>query len=557
MGLGSEMVTAWRCQIQDSYLNRRISEIEGADSWIALRLGRNRTWLFLSWDHSCYGCCSCSAEQVRTLSSTSKSRPPLLAALKKHLSGATLTGISQINRDRVLSFRFSKRLGAGRDLVTGLILEAADRFSNLILTDSDDVVMETAHHVHPDVNRYRSVLPGQRYVPPPPFPGKDLDDLPDAFQPGLAKELRGIGKRLARTLKELWEPGDTSWKEPLRQILTPQTDGPPQCQALGGYITIWPVLLPGASPLKGNPLEASAAGVIDPLVATKVKRVRKQIGKEIGDELHRVDRRLSGMRERLSRGEKADLWNHEGELLLAYPHLVSKNSCRASIPDWESGKDLVIEVDPDLDAVGNAREYFERAKKARSHVKEARAEAQELEIKCEELRTDLALIDKMEDPEALAQFGRDRLPHKERANRKRGGKKETPSHLRYDLDQCVLLVGLSARGNRYVTFDLASPDDIWFHVQGIPGSHVILKAPFQEIPENVFLAAASLAAYYSRSDNAGDLVVDYTERRHVRHIRGSGPANVTFKNSSSIRIDQNLWRKVLQEEPSGLREEDS
>lgn len=551
MGLGSEMVTAWQRQMRDEYLNMRISDIEGADSWVALRLGRGKTWLFLSWDHSCYGCSTSSPEKIRAMETSSRSRPPLLSALKKHLNGATLTDVSQINCDRVLALHFSKRLGAGRDQTTSLILEASDRFSNLILADSDNIVIETAHHVHPDVNRYRSILPGQPYVPPPPFPGKDLDVLPDGFRPDLVTGLRGIGKHLATNIKELWEPGDTSWKEPLRQIMSQQTDKFLQCQALGRYITIWPTLLPGATPLTGKALEASAAGVIDPLVAAKVERVRKKIEKEIGEELHRVIRRLSGMRERLSRGEKAALWNHQGELLLAYPHLLGDARHQIEIPDWESGKDLTVEVDPELDAVANAKNYFARAKKARPHVRKARAEARQLEAKEEELRTDLILLEKVNDPEALAQFGRDRLPHKERSHHKRGGKKETPSHLRYDLEECVLFVGLSAKGNRYVTFDLASPDDIWFHAQGIPGSHVILKSPFQEIPENVFLAAASLSAYYSRSDNEGDLVVDYTERRHVRHISGSGPANVTFKRSSSIRIDQNLWRKILQGETSG------
>lgn len=557
MGLGSEMVTAWQQQLNKDYLNLRISDIEGADSWIALKLGRKKEWLFLSWDHSCYGCCISGQEKVRALSSSSRSRPPLLSALKKHLNGATLTDVAQINSDRVLALHFSKRLGAGRDQVTVLILEAADRFSNLILADADDMVIETAHHVHPDVNRYRSILPGQPYVPPPPFPGKALEDLPDAFDPDLIKNLRGIGKRLATHLKGLWATGNTSWKAPLRAILAPRPEDRQLYQALGGYITRWPTLLPGAKPLTGKALQASAAGVIEPLLAAKVEQVRKKIGKEIGEELHRVSLRLSGMRERLSRGEKAALWNHQGELLLAYPHLLGKNTRQIEIPDWVSGENLTVEIDPELDAVANAKKYFARAKKARPHVEKARAEAHHLELKKEQIQTDLFLLEKVNDPEALAQFGRDRLTHKNRPQRRRGGKKETPSHLRYDMEPCVLFVGLSAKGNRYVTFELASPDDIWFHAQGIPGSHVILKAPLPEIPDNVFLAAASLAAYYSRSDNEGDIIVDYTERRHVRHIKGSGPANVTFKRSSSIRIDQNLWRNILQEETSGRLEEDS
>lgn len=547
MAFGSEMVKAWETGIDREYVGRRASEIEGADAWVGLRFGKSQEWLFLSWDHTCYGCCQAPGQQLKSLSDVSTSRPPVLAALKKHLAGATLTSVTQINRDRVLQLNFSKRVGAGRDQETLLIVEAAGRYSNLVLTAADGVILEAAHHVHPDVNRYRSLLPGQAYTPPPPFDGTPLEGLPAQFHPHSVRSLAGIGKKLSRVLEDLWQEGQAGWKGDIEALIHPRPEIALQCQLLGNYVTLWPRLLPGAAPLDGSPLEASATAVFKPLFSLKVERFRKRILSRIREELHRISLRLNGMRERLDRGKKAALWNHEGEMLLAYPHLVDGHSSSVEMPDWENGQSRLVEIDPDLDAVANAKRYFLKAKKARQHVEAASREAALLVQKTEELQTDLTVLEKVEDPRSLLLFEKDKFPPANTKRKGKGGKKDLPAHLRYELDDCLILVGLSAKGNRYVTFELAAPDDIWFHAQDLPGSHVIIKVPLPEIPERVFLAAASLAAYYSRSDNLGKRMVDYTERRHVRHIRGSGPANVTFKNSSSIRIDQNLWRHLLKE----------
>ncbi len=547
MAFGSEMVTAWQNEIDRCYGNRRVYDVEGADSWTALSLSRKGEWLFLCWDHSRYGCCLATTDKIRTLTETAGNRPPILASLKKHLNGARITDVEQINRDRVLQIRFSKRLGAGKEQETALILEAAGSYSNLILTTADGTILEAAHHVHPEINRYRSVLPGQPYVPPPPFPGLEFTDLPTHFDTGTARKIKGIGKKLGLVLENIMEEGNTDWKNKLHKIFFPNPEATLYFQSVGNYITVWPEILPDATFLPGTALETSAVNVIDPVFITRVELLKKKILKRMNHELHRIHLRLEGMAERISRGEKAPLWNHQGEMLLAYPHLVTGQTSQVELPDWETGKTCVVEIDPELDAVKNAQNLFQRAKKARTHVEEARKEAEKLQRQYEGLATDAALVAKLEDPLSLKRFEEDRFPSKEKQHRRKHGKKHLPAYLRYDLEDCVIFVGLSAKGNRHVTFDLASSNDIWFHAQDIPGSHVIIKAPVTEIPENVFLAAASLAAYYSKSDQLGNLLVDYTERRHVRHIRGSGPANVTFKNSASVRIDQNLWRKLLQE----------
>ena len=40
-----------------------------------------------------------------------------------------------------------------------------------------------------------------------------------------------------------------------------------------------------------------------------------------------------------------------------------------------------------------------------------------------------------------------------------------------------VLVGRTDADNDYLSFRVARPEDWWFHVRGMPGSHVILQGP--------------------------------------------------------------------------------
>ncbi len=115
-----------------------------------------------------------------------------------------------------------------------------------------------------------------------------------------------------------------------------------------------------------------------------------------------------------------------------------------------------------------------------------------------------------------------------------------PPHLEFNLENNItVLVGLSARGNRYVTFKLARPDDIWLHAHELPGSHVIIKGAsrleLESGLDNILKFAAQLAAWYSKGRTSGLVLVDYTERRHVRAVPGT-VALVTYVNPGTIRV---------------------
>ena len=47
----------------------------------------------------------------------------------------------------------------------------------------------------------------------------------------------------------------------------------------------------------------------------------------------------------------------------------------------------------------------------------------------------------------------------------------------------VVLAGRSERENDHLSIKLAKPNDWWFHVKGLSGSHVVLRVPSGEEPD--------------------------------------------------------------------------
>ncbi|MGB8966524.1 MAG: NFACT RNA binding domain-containing protein, partial [Candidatus Cybelea sp.] len=97
-----------------------------------------------------------------------------------------------------------------------------------------------------------------------------------------------------------------------------------------------------------------------------------------------------------------------------------------------------------------------------------------------------------------------------------------------------IVVGRSPIENAELTFQLARPNDLWFHAQGIPGAHVILARDDRgAAPEEDIQAAASLAAFYSRAKAATSVAVDYTLRKHVRKQRAAPPGLVWYTHAKT------------------------
>ena len=101
-----------------------------------------------------------------------------------------------------------------------------------------------------------------------------------------------------------------------------------------------------------------------------------------------------------------------------------------------------------------------------------------------------------------------------------------------------VLCGKNNIQNDYITFKLASKLDLWFHVKGAPGSHVVLICSGEEPSEIDYTEAATIAATYSRLEG-GQIAVDYTRVKNVKKPPASKPGYVTYSTNYTAYVASN------------------
>ncbi|MDR1515124.1 MAG: NFACT family protein [Synergistaceae bacterium] len=544
MSLGPELIEALSKEIA-GLLCRRLRKAESKDSWLALSFPGDRI-IFFSWDAEFYGLCEAMPDEVRALLELASSRPPIQSAVKSHLAGSQLAESRVIGRDRVLELSFRREVGAGFFQTRKLVFEASGRYSNLVLLDERGIVIESAKHIYPETNRYRSIIPGQPYTPPPPIAGVPPEDFSGG--PDELENISGLGKPLLSAIKEACM---VSGRRDAGKFIRRGLDEPPMYQTLGRYVTLFPELLGGASRIDtDSALSAARECVILPLIDRHASKARKAAAAKI-ERLSSINaRKIADAEAAQTDTAAAERLKSSGQIILANIWRIPPRAAFADLPEWgEYGETIRrVELDPNKDAPANAERYFAKYRKKRASAERSRQILPRLYSERDVIREQEALLachsDALTIRSMLDELSRD--AGETPSTGKKPKERLKPPHKRVEFKDAnaMILIGLSAAGNHYVTFRLAAGDDIWFHAQGTPGAHVILRftaKPDQETLERMTVTAASAAAFHSKARESGRVRVDYTQRRYVRAIPGAGPAQVTYKEFSSIIADASSW----------------
>ena len=105
-----------------------------------------------------------------------------------------------------------------------------------------------------------------------------------------------------------------------------------------------------------------------------------------------------------------------------------------------------------------------------------------------------------------------------------------------------VLAGKTDADNDFLSLKTANPKDYWFHVRGMPGSHVILRArPSEEPDRETLKRAASVAAFHSKARNGGIVAVSCTLARYVKKYRGAKPGSVQISKESVLKVRPGLF----------------
>ena len=115
-------------------------------------------------------------------------------------------------------------------------------------------------------------------------------------------------------------------------------------------------------------------------------------------------------------------------------------------------------------------------------------------------------------------------------------------------DELEIWVGRSDEGNDYLTTRLARGKDLFFHLDGAPGSHVVLRTEGRdEVPPESVLDACELAVHFSKQKNAGQADVHVVPIKQVSKPRGAkkGLVYVTGGRSIRLRREESRLKRLL------------
>ncbi len=116
--------------------------------------------------------------------------------------------------------------------------------------------------------------------------------------------------------------------------------------------------------------------------------------------------------------------------------------------------------------------------------------------------------------------------------------KVEPKIWRYELPGgWIVLAGRNDQDNDQLSLKIAKANDYWFHVKGLPGSHVVLQVPAGEQPDNNTLkAAAAVAAWHSKKRESKQVAVSCTQARFVTKPRGAKPGTVQIRKEKVLKV---------------------
>lgn len=492
---------------------------------------------------------------------------------ERHLYGATLRAIRQVPFERILEFDFLRldRLGGRHDIT--LIVELIGRRSNIILTSGDGRrILSTCRR------KKGERAPGSAYTPPDASQRCLPTDLtPEVLRDVLASDrpahisltsgISGLDPILSAELLAACavDPSAPSGEslvrlsDAVRRILDdPPWSPSPAVVTFDDREEICPINLRHVDVGERTEFQ-SISEAVQELAKRERERIERQgeaqsVRRELEKQIETVERKIERIEADLQDVERADELERVGNTLMASLHDVPERAQSVTLPDPYSTDSGTIDVvlDPDKSPVDNAQDYIKRSRKARKAGPIASKRKVEAEAKRRELQGAVEALEgatgeKLDQlKEDFAEKGWIRRTDRGRKpkQRRRAPGEINPRRYRTS-DDWTVLVGRSNKENDKLTKSSAR-DDVFFHAQGCPGSHVILKREGRpgDPPKTTLEEAACLAAYWSKARSSKTVPVNYTDIRHVTKPRNAAPGLVTIRNEKTVFVRPREIRKA-------------
>lgn len=511
---------------------------------------------------------------------------PFLTFLQNHLIGGKILDIKHPDFDRILHFVIQPYLKFGQTQNKILIVEFMGKHSNIILLKKNNIIEGSIKLVTSKTNRYREIIPGKLYIPPPPQDNLNplkinKEDFINIFYSCANRDLslwqwlqnnfKGISQQSAKEiifqanlspeknvlkvsqdeLELLWFSFNRIEENIKNHNFHPAVFLDSLSKKIKTHSIIDSVQFPQYNKLSFNDANSCLKYLFTELEKERdILFLKNKIDNIINKNVVKAKNKINVYQKKLEEVKNCEKYKLMGELIKSNLGHLKRGDTEVTTINYYSPhqENITIPLYNKFTPLQNAQFYFKKYRKTKDSFKIIFEQLNKYKLKFAQL-TNLqklykhdsdSLLNLIKIYNNLEKLGFTKKIKTTIKKRKKGENKLLPSKY-ISKDGWEIYVGKNNQQNDFLTLKFASGNDIWMHVKIIKGAHVIIKnkGNKQTPPLSTLIQAANLAAYFSKSKKENKVLIDYTLKKHVKKPKNAKPGMVTYSHEKSLLIKIN------------------
>lgn len=500
--------------------------------------------------------------------------PPMLCMLlRKRLGGAKLVDVRQIELERIMFLDFIATNELGDKVKLTLCVEIMGKYSNIILIDENDNIVDALKRVDFTMSTQRLVLPNIKYELPPKqdklcileCSGRDIVEkainTPAEMRllKALLSAMQGVSPIITRELEYM--VGVDSNREltvidklkliekvdKLKEYIVSGEKSPTMMIKPEGKpfdIAFMDIMQYGEMASKKRFLDFST--LLDFFYYERDKAERMKVkGQDLlrlcSNIQDKLCRKIAVQEKELKDSLNRDKLRKKGDLLQANMYKMVRGQSFIDVEDYYDNNKIVrIKLSPTLNPSQNVQKYYKDYRRAKTREEMLTVQIAKAKAELQYISAVQESLGRAESERELTEIRQELVDEGYLKNRNPKGRNKAlkllPPKEYTSSDGFTIYVGRNNKQNDKLTLKTARNYDMWLHTKDIPGSHVIIVSDNREITDTAILEAASLAAYNSKAKESDNVPVDYTIVKNVSKPSGAKPGMVIYVNNKTVYV---------------------
>ena len=490
--------------------------------------------------------------------------PNFCMLLRKYLVGARIIDISNMDLERTVQIKFEAYNELNDLVVRKLFIEIMSRQSNIILTNENNIIIDTLKHIE---SGSRELLPAHEFeftaINKESFINlNSFEEFTTILEKSDEKHLSkampalfiGFSKSFVLNILNTLNIADCDYSqeelkafyEHIKEILSNLGTNKISCIKYENDYTL---------ALVQNDESLNINFFIDDFYYHKENSnnfvsSRNNLLKIISGSLKKVSKKLENINSKLKECSNMDTYKLYGELLTAnlYKFKNSPNLDKIELENYYDNNKLIsIPLDKSVSVHKNIDKYFKKYNKLKNALTIVSEQKEDAEKELDYIQSIVFSLENAKNlsdiNEVFEEISENVVTKKEIAKKqknkpsKKKSKTEEIELTSINVDGYEIYIGKNNIQNDYLSLKFADKNDYWFHTQKIHGSHIILKTNGNiDVPDEILTKCAELAKQNSKAANSSNVPVDFCLARYVKKASGAKPGMVIYTNYKTIYI---------------------